>query len=189
MVPAVKEPVPTRVEATLAQRLFISKAGLPSSLINALRRIATFQNPDFYQKERLRLSTALTPRIIHRAEDFPRHVALPRGCVDDATALLQTVGARLEIDDQREDAHSIEHRFHGTSTELQDHAVRALRAHDIGVLVAPPGVGKTVASIRMIAGRARNTLVLVHLRPLLEQWVAQLAMFLDVAPEVHRPDR
>ena len=182
MVPAVKEPVPTRVEATLAQRLFISKAGLPSSLINALRRIATFQNPDFYQKERLRLSTALTPRIIHRAEDFPRHVALPRGCVDDATALLQTVGARLEIDDQREDAHSIEHRFHGTSTELQDHAVRALRAHDIGVLVAPPGVGKTVASIRMIAGRARNTLVLVHLRPLLEQWVAQLAMFLDVDP-------
>ena len=126
VVPAVKEPVPTRVEATLAQRLFISKAGLPSSLINALRRIAAFQNPDFYQKQRLRLSTALTPRIIHRAEDFPRHVALPRGCVDDATALLQTVGATLEIDDQREDGHSIEHRFHGTSTELQEHAVRAL---------------------------------------------------------------
>ena len=182
VVAAVKEPVPTRVEATFAQRLFISKAGLPSSLINALRRIATFQNPDFYQKERLRLSTALTPRIIHRAEHFPRHVALPRGCVADATALLQTVGATLEIDDQREDAHSIEHRFHGTSTELQEHAVRALRAHDIGVLVAPPGVGKTVAGIRMIAGRARNTLVLVHLRPLLEQWVAQLAMFLDVDP-------
>ena len=182
VVPAVKEPVPTRVEATLAQRLFISKAGLPSSLINALRRIAAFQNPDFYQKQRLRLSTALTPRIIHRAEDFPRHVALPRGCVDDATALLQTVGATLEIDDQREDGHSIEHRFHGTSTELQEHAVRALRAHDIGVLVAPPGVGKTVAGIRMIAERARNTLVLVHLRPLLEQWVAQLAMFLDVDP-------
>ena len=182
VVPAVKEPVPTRVEATLAQRLFISKAGLPSSLINALRRIAAFQNPDFYQKQRLRLSTALTPRIIHRAEDFPRHVALPRGCVDDATALLQTVGATLEIDDQRADGHPIEHRFHGTSTELQEHAVRALRAHDIGVLVAPPGVGKTVVGIRMIAERARNTLVLVHLRPLLQQWVAQLAMFLDVDP-------
>ena len=182
VVPAVKEPVPTRVEATLAQRLFISKAGLPSSLINALRRLAAFQNPDFYQKQRLRLSTARTPRIIYRAEDFPRHVALPRGCVDDATALLQTLGATLEIDEQREDGHSIEHRFHGTSTELQEHAVRALRAHDIGVLVAPPGVGKTVAGIRMIAERARNTLVLVHLRPLLEQWVAQLAMFLDVDP-------
>ena len=164
VAPAVKEPVPPRVEATLAQRLFISKAGLSSSLINALRRIAAFQNPDFYEKQRLRLSTARIPRIICRAEDFPRHVALPRGCVDDATALLQPLGATLEIDDQREDGHHIEHRFHGTSTELQEHAVRALRAHDIGVLVAPPGVGKTVAGIRMIAERARNTLVLVHLR-------------------------
>ena len=53
VAPTVKEPVPTRVEATLAQRLFISKAGLPSSLINALRRIAAFQHPDFYQKQRL----------------------------------------------------------------------------------------------------------------------------------------
>ena len=180
--PAVKEPVPTRVEATLAQRLFIRKAGLPSSLINALSRIAAFQNPDFYEKQRLRLSTARIPRIICRAEDFPRHVALPRGCVDDATALLRTLGATLAIDDQREDGHPIGHRFHGTLTELQEQAVRALRAHDIGVLVAPPGVGKTVAGIRMIAERARNTLVLVHLRPLLEQWAAQLAMFLDVDP-------
>lgn len=182
VVPTVTKPVPTRVEATLAQRLFISKDGLPSSLINALRRLTAFQNPDFYQKQRLRLSTARIPRIICRAEDFPRHLALPRGCVDDATALLQSLGATLDIDDQREDGHPIEHRFHGTSTELQDHAVRALRPHDIGVLVAPPGVGKTVAGIRMIAERGRNTLVLVHLRPLLEQWVAQLAIFLDVEP-------
>ena len=182
VVPTVTEPVPTRVEATLAQRLFISKDGLPSSLINALRRLAAFQNPDFYQKQRLRLSTARIPRIICRAEDLPRHLALPRGCVDDATALLQSLGATLDTDDQREDGNTIDHRFHGTSTELQEHAVRALRPHDIGVLVAPPGVGKTVAGIRMIAERGRNTLVLVHLRPLLEQWVAQLAMFLDVDP-------
>ena len=160
VAPAVKEPVPPRVEATLAQRLFIGKAGLPSSLINALRRIAAFQNPDFYEKQRLRLSTARIPRIICRAEDFPRHGALPRGCVDDATALLQPLGATVEIDDQREDGHPIEHRFCGTLTELQEHAVRALRAHDIGVLVAPPGVGKTVAGIRMIAERAPE-----HARP------------------------
>ena len=104
----MKEPIPTRVEATRAQRQFISKAGLPSSFINALRRIAAFQNPDLYQKQRLRLSTARIPRIIHRAVDFPRHVALPRGCVDDAAALLRSLGATLEIDDQREDGHPID---------------------------------------------------------------------------------
>ena len=180
MTPVVDEPVPTRVEATLAQRLFIKKAGLPASVTNALRRLAAFQNPEFHQKQRLRLSTARTPRIINCAEDFPGHVALPRGCLDEAAALLRALGATLEIDDQREWGQAIDHRFRGTSTELQEQAVRALLRHDIGILVAPPGVGKTVAGIRLIAERARNTLVLVHRQPLLDQWAAQLAMFLEV---------
>ena len=183
MTPVVDEPIPTRVEATLAHRLFIGKTGLPASVTNALRRLAAFQNPEFHQKQRMRLSTARTPRIIHCAEDFPGHVALPRGCMDDATVLLRGLGATLEIDDQRERGQAIEHRFRGTSTGLQEQAVRALLAHDIGVLVAPPGAGKTVAGIRLIAERARNTLVLVHRRPLLDQWAAQLAMFLEIDPK------
>ena len=182
MVPAVDEPIPTRVEATLSQRLFIGKPGLPPPIINALRRLAAFRNPEFYRKQRMRLSTAQTPRIIHCAEDFPIYLALPRGCVEDATVLLRDLGAELEIDDRRELGQAVELHFRGTSTVLQERAVRALLPHDIGVLVAPPGVGKTVAGIRLIAERARNTLVLVHRQPLLDQWIAQLAMFLEVAP-------
>jgi superfamily II DNA or RNA helicase len=73
-------------------------------------------------------------------------------------------------------------RFHGQLTAVQRKAVRALRREDIGVLVAPPGVGKTVIGTYLIAARSRNTLVLVHRQPLLDQWVAQLSMFLGVAP-------
>lgn len=181
-VPRVDEPVPTVVDATLAQRLYISKEGLPSPVLNALKRLAAFQNPEFYNKQRLRLSTALTPRIIACAEEFPQHVALPRGCTDGAVSLLWSLGATLEIDDQREQGDSIDSRFTGTLTELQEAAVRALLNHDIGVLVAPPGVGKTVAAVQLIAQRARSTLVLVHRQPLLDQWIAQLATFLGVAP-------
>ena len=182
VTPVVDEPVPTRVEAILAQRLFIEKAGLPASVTNSLRRLAAFQNPQFHEKQRMRLSTARTPRIINCAEDFPGHVALPRGCVDEAAALLRGLGATLVIDDQRARGQAIDHRFRGTSTKLQEQAVHALLRHDIGVLVAPPGTGKTVAGIRLIAERARNTLVLVHRQPLLDQWAAQLAMFLEVEP-------
>lgn len=52
--------------------------------------------------------------------------------------------------------------------------------HDIGVFVAPPGIGKTVLGTHLIAERARSTLVLVHRRPLLDQWIAQLSMFLGI---------
>ncbi len=179
----VGEPLPAQVEATLAQRLFISKAGLSSPVINALRRLAAFQNPEFYKRQGMRLSTALTPRVIACAEDYPRHVALPRGCADDAAALLRSLGTTLEIGDEREAGQAIDHHFRGTLTELQENAVRALLSHDFGVLVTPPGTGKTVAAIKMIVERARSTLVLVHRQPLLDQWVEQLALFLDVDPK------
>lgn len=173
-----------RVKAILAQRLFIAREGLSSPLLNALKRLAAFQNPEFYKKQSMRLSTALTPRIIACAEDFPEHIALPRGCVDEASDLLRSIGSTLEIDDQRTPGQPIDHRFHGTLTALQQNAVRALLDQELGVLVAPPGTGKTVAGIHLIAERGRNTLVLVHRQPLLDQWVAQLALFLDVDPKL-----
>jgi superfamily II DNA or RNA helicase len=183
LAPSIEEPLPKHIGATLAQRLFVNKAGLPSPVLTALKRIAAFQNPEFYKKQSMRLSTALTPRVIACAEDFPEHVALPRGCVDHAIGLFQSLGITLEIDDQRQPGRAIEHRFQGTLTELQDVAVRAMLDHDIGTLIAPPGSGKTVAGIYLIAKRARNTLVLVHRQPLLDQWIAQLALFLDVQPK------
>jgi superfamily II DNA or RNA helicase len=56
-------------------------------------------------------------------------------------------------------------------------------AHDIGVFVAPPGVGKTVIGTYLVATRACSTLILVHRRPLLDQWIVQLAVFLGIEPK------
>ena len=80
-------------------------------MLDALKRLAAFQNPEFYKKQNMRLSTVLTPRIIACAEDFPEHIALPRGCVDEARERLQSVGSTLKIDDQRTMGQPIVHRF------------------------------------------------------------------------------
>lgn len=176
----VGENIPNRVKSNLAQRLYINKDGLTSPVLNALIRLAAFQNPEFYKKQNLRLSTALTPRIISCAEEHPQFVALPRGCVEDAVGLFERLGTVLKIEDHRQVGEIIKYRFQGTLTELQKNAVRSMLDHDIGILIAPPGIGKTVAGIKLIAERARNTLVLVHRQPLLEQWIAQLGMFLNL---------
>lgn len=90
-VPTTKLPfvVPLEVRAVFAQRLFVEKTGLPASLLSHLRRIAAFQNPEFYKRQKLRLSTARTPRIVVCAEDLPKHLALPRACVDEVRSLLE----------------------------------------------------------------------------------------------------
>lgn len=149
-------------------------------MLNQLKRLAAFQNPEFYKKQRMRLSTAMTPRVISCAEDLPRHVSLPRGCLSQARRLFEAHGMALSVDDHRYAGAPLDLKFNGQLTVTQEEMARALLQHDTGVLVAPPGVGKTVLGTYLITQRASNTLVLVHRKPLLEQWVAQLAIFLGI---------
>jgi superfamily II DNA or RNA helicase len=176
-------PLPQEVRVVLAQRLFVEKAGLPSPMIDQIRRLAAFQNPEFYKRERLRLSTALTPRVIGCSEDLPQHVALPRGCLGALQVLLRDHGVALELQDERTSGVDVAFEFRGTLTRAQEQAARALLAHDTGVLVAPPGAGKTVIGTWLVAARGCSTLVLVHRRPLLDQWRTQLSMFLGLEPK------
>ncbi len=179
----ISEPLPPKVRAVLAQKLFVEKAGLPSPLLNQIKRLAAFQNSEFYKKQGMRLSTATTPRVISCAEDLPQHVGLPRGCQDELQALLGEFGVALEVDDQRVAGRRLGFRFRGKLTAMQQKAVNALLEHDIGVLVAPPGVGKTVVGTYLVAERDCSTLILVHRRPLLDQWLAQLSLFLGIEPK------
>jgi superfamily II DNA or RNA helicase len=175
-------PVPQQVRGVLAQRLFLEKEGLPPRYVDALLRLAAFQNPEFYKKQAMRLPTTLTPRVICCGEDLGLHLALPRGCVPACQQLLEDHGVPFEVEDQRSDGDPVEVAFRGTLRHHQLAAGEAMLEHDTGVLVAPPGSGKTVIGAWLIAARRRSTLVLVHRQPLLDQWLAQLAIFLEVGP-------
>ncbi len=181
--PTIAGPLPRRVQAVLSQLLFVETAGLPSPLINQIKRLAAFQNPEFYKKQAMRLSTALTPRVISCAEDHLQHIGLPRGCVQNLDELLSEFGVDFSIEDKRTDGHELDVDFHGELTPTQEHVVQAMVEHDIGVFVAPPGSGKTVVGANLVARRKRSTLVLVHRTQLLEQWIAQLSLFLNLKPK------
>src|SRR5438105_6652837 len=118
----ITEPLPRVVRAVLAQRLYVDKAGLPSPLLNQIKRLAAFQNPEFYKKQSLRLSTALTPRVIDCSENLERHLALPRGCIGDLTALLREAGVALVVKDERHEGETLTVGFHGNLTASQEEA-------------------------------------------------------------------
>lgn len=181
--PMISQPFPTQVRAVLAQLVYVEKAGLPPPLLNEIKRLAAFQNPEFYKKQAMRLSTALTPRVISCAEDLPQQVALPRGCVDNLGELLASCDIALKVQDARSIGDPLDVHFHGKLTQIQDQAAHALLKHDIGVFVAPPGSGKTVVGAHLVADRGRSTLILVHRTQLLDQWITQLSVFLNIDPK------
>ena len=175
-------PTPTEIEVALDARVQIPMLDLPPELRDRLVRTAAFANPMFYERERARLSTHKTPRVVSCHEQVVAHLLLPRGCVGRAMDELEASGVTVRLKDARSDGEEIRVAFNGVLSDDQHAAVAALAKHDIGVLVAPPGAGKTVVATALIATRARSTLILVHRRPLLEQWLSRLSEFLGVEP-------
>ncbi len=172
--------MPKPLTVTLANLIYFEKAQLPQSLANRLIRLAAFQNPEFYKAQAMRLSVWDKPRVIGSAENYPQHIALPRGCLDAAQALLRDNGIRCELRDERYGGESLEAAFAGKLRPDQQSAVAEMLDHEVGVLCAPTAFGKTVAAAAMIASRGVNTLVLVHRMDLLKQWQARLQSFLGV---------
>lgn len=171
-------PLPASLSITLASLLYVDKTALPQPLANRLIRLAAFQNPEFYKAQAMRLSVWDKPRIIGCAENFPRHVALPRGCLDAVRDLLQDNGIGCELHDERNPGQALTARFVGTLRPDQKQAMAAMLAHDTGVLCAPTAFGKTVIAAAIIARRAVSTLILVHRTDLLRQWRERLGAFL-----------
>jgi len=175
-------PFPKKVNLVVSNLIYVEKIGLTSSLLNKIKRLAAFQNPEFYKKQKLRLSTALTPRIVCCAEEFPKHLGIPLGLLDELHALLQKVGIKPEIADKSFSGMELEVAFHGQLSPVQEEAASKILPHNRGILVAPSGSGKTVVGISIIASRGVNTLILVNRRPLMDQWRNQLSSFLDIDP-------
>lgn len=176
----ITTPIPDTIKIVTGNQLYIEKKGLPPQLINRLIRIAAFQNPEFYRAQAMRLPIFDKPRIIACAENFPNHIGLPRGCLDDVLGLLTGINTAHEIVDERNAGKTIHTKFLGTLDKDQKPAAKALLPHDTGVLSAATGFGKTVLAAHIIAKRKCNTLVLVHRKQLLEQWAAQLQTFLNL---------
>jgi superfamily II DNA or RNA helicase/very-short-patch-repair endonuclease len=178
--PPITGPLPESLELVLGNQLYIAKEPLPPGLRNRLLRLAAFQNPEFYKAQAMRFPTYDKPRIIACAEDYPQHIGLPRGCLEDVRALLSDLKIKSVIRDERCEGNPLGVSFHGELRPEQKVAADAMLAHDTGVLSATTAFGKTVIAAWLIARRGVNTLILVHRRQLMEQWVERLATFLEL---------
>ena len=178
---SINESLPKRVTIILGNQLFIDKSHLPAALQSRIIRLAAFQNPDFYKTQAMRLSTFGKPRIISCAEYYSQHIALPRGCQDELMNLLVELKIKPVIQDERFSGNKIpDLQFQGQLTDEQTQAANKLLEHDIGTLSATTAFGKTVVALHVLAKRQVNTLIIVHRRQLLDQWLERIEMFLNL---------
>jgi superfamily II DNA or RNA helicase/very-short-patch-repair endonuclease len=178
--PPIFGDLPETLEIVVANEIYVAKDHLPPVLRNRLLRLAAFQNPEFYKAQAMRLPTYDKPRIIACAEEHSNHISLPRGCKEEVEELFSDLTVNTVVRDERCFGNPLSVSFHGTLRPDQRAAADAMLEHDTGVLAATTAFGKTVVAAWLTAQRGVNTLVLVHRRQLLDQWVQRLSSFLGL---------
>jgi superfamily II DNA or RNA helicase len=177
----IRPPVPASVPARLGANVRLETTDLTPSLLATLKHAASMANPLFYERQRRRASTWDTPRFLRSYDEtIDGGLTLPRGLRDTITSLLEQAGSRLVITDQRAVGAAQDFTFAATLSEQQRTAMNAVSEHDLAVLVAPPGSGKTIIACAAIASHATSTLVLVDRKALADQWRNRIADILGV---------
>ena len=172
------------LKCVIADRIYISTDGVSSAAQNSLKRLAAFRNPEFYQKQALRMPIWDTPRVICCAEYDGNYLCLPRGCKEAIDHWAAENIVAVEWQDEQCEGRKIQVSFKGSLYMEQQIAFEILKRYDKGVLSATTAFGKTVLAAALIAEKKTNALILVHRKQLLDQWKERLEEFLDIQEEL-----
>ena len=177
--PLTSQDFPTEIKIIKENGLYIPLKGLSGKVINHLKRIAAFKNPEFYAKVAMRLPVFNIPRIISCSEILDNYVWLPRGCEEPVIELFKKYNIPFIFEDKSNPGNKIDVAFKGELYPEQNLALNALLQYNCGTLHASTAFGKTVTAAAMIAKKKVSTLIIVHNKSLLQQWRSRLSEFLE----------
>ncbi len=159
--------------------LYIRTDNLRARFCNTLRRITSFSNPHYFKNRALGFSTKGIARIIPCFSENDAYIGIPRGKREQLLDLLQQANIPIQYEDIRTEGKPLSVSFSASLYPEQQKAASALLQHHIGILQAATAFGKTAVGAYLIAARKVNTLVLVHNREMMKNWVDDLQKFLQ----------
>lgn len=175
-----RDDFPEVINIVRANMLYIDKTNISTKLLNHLKRLAAFRNPEFYKAQAMRLPIFQKPRIISCSEETEKYLCLPRGLEDEIKSLANSFNVKMKWQDKVYSGKKIKVEFNGNLRDEQEEALKALIKHNNGILSATTAFGKTVIGASLIASKKVNTLILVHRTSLLTQWKERLEQFLTI---------
>ncbi len=182
--PLHPEDVEGTVQMILADQLYVDTANLRPRFQNMLRRMASFSNPAYYKKLAMGFSGRNIPRIVACFREEDGYLILPRGKTEQMIAILHKQKIPYELSDERQYGQKIKVSFQGELYPEQQKAAEKMLEKETGILAAATAFGKTAVGAWLVAERGVNTLVLVHNREIMKNWVEDFQKFLLLEEEL-----
>lgn len=175
-----EQPMACKLAIVLNSLIHISRAGLPASLVAFLKDELNFANNEYQVKKNINKNTFGIRSYFKLLNETTESISVPRGFIGRLLRFCKEQQIEYSLDDQRKKIEPV--RFKGTITlrEYQIPAQEAAAKKDFGIIVAPPGSGKTVLSLAIIKDKQQPALILVHRKQLADQWMERIESFLGI---------
>ncbi len=169
------------LEIVVSNQIDLKRSALPPGLIHFLKEELNFLNTEYLAKRRLGKSIYGVQKYFKLIDEAGDIISLPRGFLENLIGFLKEHSIVYTI---RFDTPHFEQTSYQSQIELtpaQIPIVEIAMECDQGVIVAPSGSGKTIVGLELVARRQLPTLILVHRKQLLDQWVERIQTFLGIA--------
>ncbi len=158
----------------------INRDGMTTPLINFLKDELNFANSEFIIKKKIGRNTFETERYFKFVEERENEVIVPRGFIGKLIRFCRKNKIEHDFIDERKKQNAISFSFNAQLREHQQTVIESISKKDLGVIVAPPGSGKTIVALKIISEKQQPTLIIVHRKQLVEQWIERIETFLGI---------
>lgn len=169
------------IQIKLSNQIILSKNQLPIVLISFLREQLNFANADYIIKKRLGKNTFGTEPYFKMLEEKGDSLLLPRGFAGKLLRFCKEQSIGYQLTDERRRFSEVRFLFKAELHGYQQHTVDAASNKDFGVIAAPPGSGKTIIALAIVAQKKQPALIIVHRKQLFGQWIERIQSFLGIA--------
>jgi len=169
-----------KIKIELGQTVTITKSVLPLPLFNFLKDGLNFPSSEYVIKKKLGKSTWGSEKYFNFIEETADCVIIPRGMAGSVLRFCRDNSIEYDFSDERKKVEQVSFTMDVQLREHQKLAVAAAAKKDMGVIVAPPGTGKTIVGLKIIAEKQQPALIIVHRKQLAEQWIERIQSFLGI---------
>lgn len=168
------------LQVVLRNDIRLNRSGMSPQLINFLKEELNFANSEFFVKKKSGRNTWGTQRYFKCIEETKQEVIIPRGFIGRLLRYCKHQKMDFKFLDNRKEKDLISFSSNLTLRSYQHAAIEAASQKDFGIISAPPGSGKTMIGLKVIADKQQPALIIVHRKQLLEQWIERIQTFLGI---------
>jgi len=169
------------IRVILDKQVIISRNQLNANLVSFLRDNLNFVNSEYIIKKKLGKNTFGTETYFRMLEEKDGMVLLPKGFTGRLLRFCKEQNIVYELVDKRVKHTEINFSFKTSLYQYQQQAVDATKKKEMGIIAAPPGSGKTIMALAVVADKKQPALIIVHRKQLFDQWVERIQSFLGIA--------